>query len=91
MNWDSIIANQGLIAEAVALQIEQPMSPIIADTVRDTITAMQSDKIKEFGGLEAIAETTIRVFDASGGFPSAPHPSPKSEPAEAPKPKRGKQ
>lgn len=68
MNWEAIEANQEQICAAVALQIEQPVTPKIQDTVRDTIHAMREGKIKEFGGLEHIAAVTIRVFDASGGF-----------------------
>lgn len=84
MNWDRIEANLGEVVELAAKINGTPVSPVIADAVRDAVTALRTDKIKEFGGLEAIAAKAIAQFD-SDAFASL-----EPEPVKAPKPKRGK-
>lgn len=84
MNWDRIEANLGEVTELAAKINGTPVSPAIADAVRDAVTALKADKIKEFGGLEAVAAKAIAQFD--NGVKAALEP----EPVEAPKPKRGK-
>ncbi len=84
MNWDRIEANLGAVVELAAKLNGTPVSPAIADAVRDAVTALKADKIKEFGGLEAVAAKAIAQFDSGADR------APESEPSEAPKPKRGK-
>lgn len=84
MNWNRIEAHMGDVIELAAKINGTPVSPAIADAVRDAVTALKADKIKEFGGLEAVAAKAIAQFDS--GVEAAPEP----EPVEAPKPKRGK-
>lgn len=88
MNWNKIEANQEAICKAVALQIDQPVTAVVRDTVRDTIYALKEGKVKEFGGLEHIAAVTIQMSDALDTFGAT---KPEPEPEAAPKPKRGKQ
>lgn len=78
MDWLKIETH---FADVVALAADKngtPVSPILADTMRDTIHAMKNN-VTEFGGLEAVCAAAIREFDA----PKKPEP-------EAPKTKRGK-
>lgn len=82
MNWGKVQDNFDHIVAKCAELNGTPISPIIADTVRDTITAMQNN-VAEFGGLEAVAHAAIIRFGETE-FTQA-------EPEAAPKPKRGKQ
>jgi len=87
MDWAAIEANQEQICAAVALQIEQPVTPVVRDTVRDTIHAMREGKIKEFGGLEARCVEAIQEFDLLADAPAPVKIEP--EPVKAPKTKKG--
>lgn len=82
MNWDKVQDNFDLIVAKCAEMNGTPVSPIIADTVRDTITAMQANA-KEFGGLEKIACAAIARY----GETEFTQPAPQSEPVKAPKTK----
>jgi hypothetical protein len=87
MNWNNIAEKQEAIIEKCAELNGTSVSPMIRDTVRDTITAMQAGKIKEFGGLEAVAVKAIGFFDDDAN-PLIADIEP--EPVEVHKLKRGK-
>lgn len=85
MNWDKVQDNFDTIVGKCAELNGTPVTSVIADTVRDTITAMQAG-VTEFGGLEDVAHQAIVHF----GETKVTQSKPKLEPEEAPKPKRGK-